>query len=255
MTHGICCNIGIYHGFNSKAQHNLEKKCEKIAKEAGIHYLNIKSNVCVELYEQAHAPIVPFVFMSMILSMQKLFKVYYFSSAFTVNEFEMSETDAAYFDILTTQYLGTENLTFYSSGMEASRLEKVRYISAFPFTYKNLSVCLDVKENGDNCGKCAKCTRTMAELYVLRKLELYKDVFDVEEFLRNPAYHWGYILLKSRNDAFCKEIVEKYKKNGQKFPVSVYLACIQKWIKRGFTTDNKQRKKVENIIAAGRSLK
>lgn len=255
LTHGVCGNIGIYHGFHSKAQRNLEKKCKKIAKEAGINYLNIKSNVCVDLYEQAHAPIVPFVFMSMILAMQKLFRVYYFSSAFTVKEFKMSEVDAAYFDILTTQYLGTENLTFYSSGMEVSRLEKVGYISAFPFTYNNLSVCLNVKKNGDNCGKCAKCTRTMAELYVLKKLGLYKNVFDVEAFLRNPAYHWGYIILKSRTDAFCKEIAEKYKQNGEKFPISVYLSCIQKWIKRGFTTTNRKRKKVDDIISKGRSVK
>jgi len=248
LTHGVCGNIGIYNGFDSRAQKNLEKKCRKIAEETGIGLITIKSNVCVDLYEKAHAPVVPFVFMSMILAMQKLFKVYYFSSAFTVKEFALSETDAAYFDILTTQYLGTNSLNFYSSGMEASRLEKVRYISAFPFTYKNLSVCLNVKESGCNCGKCAKCTRTMAELYVLGKLELYKNVFDIEAFLRHPGYHWGYILLKSKSDAFCREIVDRYKKNGGKFPISVYLSCIQKWIKRGFTTKNKKREKVEKII-------
>lgn len=248
LTHGVCGNIGIYYGFHSKAQQNLEKKCRKISKEAGINYMNIKSNVCVDIYEQAHAPIVPFIFMSMILAMQKLFKVYYFSSAFTVKEFEMSEADAAYFDILTTQYLGTENLTFYSSGMEASRLEKVSYISAFPFTYHNLSVCLNVTKNGNNCGRCAKCTRTMAELYVLKKLDLYKSVFDMEEFLQHPAYHWGYILLKSRTDPFCREIVERYKQNGERFSIFVYLSCMKKWIKRGFTSTNRKRKKVENII-------
>lgn len=248
LTHGVCGNIGIYNGFNSKAQKNLEKKCRKIAEEAGIEFVVIKSNVCVDIYKKAHAPVVPFVFMSMILAMQKLFRVYYFSSAFTVKEFEMNEADAAYFDILTTQYLGTNSLTFYSSGMEASRLEKVHYISAFPFTYQNLSVCLNVKEDGTNCGKCAKCTRTMAELYVIGKLELYRNVFDIEAFLRHPGYHWGYILLKSRSDAFCKEIVDKYKENGERFPISVYLSCVQKWFLRGFTTRNRRREKVERSI-------
>ncbi len=248
LTHGFNFNVGIYGGYDSEAQKGLERKCMQIAKEANIEYISMTSNICLELYKAAHAPIVPFIFMSMALAIQHKMKVYFFSSAFTVKDFYMSDVDAAYFDILTTQYLSSNNIRFYSSGMEVSRLEKVDYISDYPFTYNNLSVCLNVNKDGTNCNRCAKCTRTMAELDVLGKLDRYSTVFDLQEFRSNPEYHWGYVLLKSKGDSFCKEIVDKYIEKNGSFSLSVKKEALHKWIKRGFTATNKARIKIEDII-------
>lgn len=247
LTHGIFFNIGIYGGYDSESEHVLEAKAEKIARDTGIEYLCIRSNVCKELYGKAHAPVVPFVFMGAVLALQRLFSVYYYSSGFSAEEFEFSDADAAYFDMLNVQGFSTENLRFYSSGLEASRLEKVKYIVDFPFTYDNLSVCLTEDQHSGNCGRCAKCTRTMAELECAGALERYKNVFDLSDFRNNPAYHWGYVILKAwGNDHFCSHILADYKAGGHKLPWQAYWGALQKWAKRGFTTQNKKREKVEN---------
>ncbi|GHV77522.1 hypothetical protein AGMMS49942_23430 [Spirochaetia bacterium] len=244
LTHGVCFNIGIYGGFDSPSQKNLEMRANRIAESTGIQYMKVTSNVCLELYKKAHAPIVPFVFMSGALALQKLFSVYYYSSAFSVDEFHMSDVDAAYFELLTVHSISTENTDIYSSGIEISRLEKVKYISEFSFTYDNLSVCLSTDQENGNCGRCAKCTRTMAELEALNKLDLYEHIFDASAFRKDSGYHWGYVLLKSKNDAFSRDTIREYKKSGRRLPIAAYFSCLKKWIARGFTSENRKREKV-----------
>lgn len=247
LTHGIFFNVGIYGGYDSESERVLEEKARKIAADTGIEYLCVKSNAIRELYGKAHAPIVPFVFMGAVLSLQGLFSVYYFSSGYSANEFGFSETSAAEHDLLSVQCFSTESLQFYSSGLESTRLEKVKYITAHPFTYDNLSVCLKEDQAQGNCGRCAKCTRTMAELDCAGALERYKNVFDIDDYYRDTAYHWGYILLKEwGGDDYCREIRMAYKDSGRSLPLSAYRGALQKWVKRGFTTANRQREKVEN---------
>ncbi|WP_319475410.1 hypothetical protein [Marispirochaeta aestuarii] len=224
------------------------KKTRKITEECGLTYLNIKSNICLALYQAAHAPIVPSVFLGAALALQKLFSTYYYSSAIKASQFSMNEADAAYYDLLNVHCLSSDSLSFYSSGIEVTRMDKIRYIADIDFVQKNLSVCLSPDQNGNNCGKCAKCTRTMAELEVIDKLVNFSRVFNIDSFWKNPGYHWGYVLLKSKTDVFCREIICEYKKTGRKLPLQAYLSRIQKWIERGFTTRNKQRIKVEEII-------
>ena len=249
LTHGIFFNIGIYGGYDSASEKRLEAKAEAIAADTGIEYLCVKSNTCKDLYGKAHAPIVPTVFMGAVLSLQKLFSVYYYSSGFSAEEMHFDETDAAYYDWLNVMLFSTENTRFYSSGLEASRLDKVRLIKDYPFTYRHLSVCLKEDQQDGNCGRCAKCTRTMAELEAVGALEQYREVFDVEQFRADPAYHWGYIILKSwGKDAFCSDVIREYKKTGKKLPVSAYVGAAKKWIKRGGTTKNKAREKVEDRV-------
>lgn len=247
LTHGVFFNIGIYGGFDSDSEKMLEEKARKIAEDTGIQYICIKSNACLALYEKAHAPIVPFIFMGAILCFQKLFSVYYFSSGYCAEEFCFSDADAALFDWMNTQYFSTESTQFFSSGLERTRLEKVKYIVDYPFTYQNLSVCLTEDQHRGNCGRCAKCTRTMAELECAGALERYEDVFDLDDFYQNPAYHWGYILLKAwGGDPFCTDILNDYRKSGRKLPAKAYWGAVQKWVKRGFTTVNRKREKIEN---------
>lgn len=247
LTHGIFFNIGIYGGYDSASERVLEGKAEKVARDTGLQYLCVKSNTCKDLYGKAHAPIVPFVFMGAVLALQGLFSVYYYSSGLCAEEFDFSDADAAHYDWLNVQCFSTENVRFYSSGLEASRLDKVKYIVDYPFTYDNLSVCLTEDQHSGNCGRCAKCTRTMAELECANALDRYKNVFDLSSFYADPAYQWGYILLKAwGGDPFCLHILADYKASGRKLPWKSYWGALQKWAKRGFTTVNRQREKVEN---------
>ena len=116
------------------------------------------------------------------LLLQKLFSKYYFASGTDFANFRFDEESCCEYDLLNVHCFSTENLTFYSSGGEVNRLEKVKYISDFEVTYSRLNVCV---AEDTNCSKCEKCQRTMMELYVLGKLEKYKEVFDLDYFARN----------------------------------------------------------------------
>lgn len=248
LTHGVYYEMGMYGGFDSDTEKRMRQLTHDIAEECKLSFLCVKSNTCLALYKGAHAPIVPSIFMGTALALQKLFSVYYYSSAFTAEQFEMNEADAAYFDLLNVHCFTSNGLSFYSSGIEATRLEKVKFITDFTFTHRYLTVCLSADQKNGNCGRCAKCTRTMAELETIGKLDEYRNVFDVDAFRREPGYHWGYVLLKSKTDNFCKEVIDAFKSSGRKLPLAAYTSCFHKWVKRGFTSNNRQRQKVEELI-------
>jgi hypothetical protein len=247
LTHVVYNNIGTYGGFQSEAEIKLQDKTRQIAQDTGLEYIIMTSNVCLTLYNAAHAPIVPAVFHSVVLALQKLFSIYYYSSAFVAKDFNLNEADAAYYDLLNVHCFSTENTLFYSSGIELTRLKKLDYIADISFVQDNLFVCLNTNK-GYNCGNCAKCTRTMAELEILGKLNKFGKVFDVDAFRKNEGYHWGYVLLKSKSDRFCKEITKLYLLKNKYFSIKIILSAFIKWIKRGFTTENRNRKHVENEI-------
>ena len=127
---------------------------------------------------------------SCALALQNLIKIYYQSSGVMLEDFNIcSNHDAAYFDLFNLKELSTEQLTFYSTGIEVSRLEKIKYISKNTIVAQNLSVCSEevsgtghIRQGKINCGRCAKCLRTISELYVVDNLEAFDNVFELKEF-------------------------------------------------------------------------
>jgi hypothetical protein len=58
----------------------------------------------------------------------------------------------------------TEVCSFVHDGCEASRLGKIETIAQFPYVLDKLRVCWQNRGLELNCGRCAKCLRTMIEL-------------------------------------------------------------------------------------------
>ncbi len=71
-------------------------------------------------------------------------------------------------------YFGADFLEITTGDMEQfSRLERVRILSQWPAALNSMRVCWDtdaIPEGHLNCGRCAKCIRTMLELLVCNKL-------------------------------------------------------------------------------------
>lgn len=135
-----------------------------------------------EFLKQEHESSHTFRTLAIPLALQKLFSRYFFASSYEYHNFRFSVTDTSTYDILNTQYLSTENLTFYTSGSEASRLEKTKYVSKYEIVRKKLNVCLT---ETTNCSKCDKCKRTILGLYAVKELDKFKDVFDISYFNKN----------------------------------------------------------------------
>ncbi|HEX2232976.1 MAG TPA: hypothetical protein VHG69_06385 [Thermoleophilaceae bacterium] len=65
----------------------------------------------------------------------------------------------------------TETTSFVHEGCEATRVEKVRFISASEVAMDWLRVCWENRDAAYNCGECEKCLRTMINLQVVGALE------------------------------------------------------------------------------------
>lgn len=163
--------------------------------------------------------------LSAVLALQKLFRVYYYSSGFTIGEFSFSPIDSANFDLFNLKYFTTE-------GMDSDRLDKQNYIKDFSDTYKYLNVC---NLEAVNCSKCEKCIRTMVGFYILDCLEDYKEVFDIEYFFNKLAKCIGFLIGKSFDGStegnIVGALIKRMKFSGKRIPLTAYFFAIPVIIK------------------------
>lgn len=163
---------------------------KSVADDLGKELVCVDTNVN-EFLHQRHEATHTFRTLAIPLILQKLFSKYFFASGVELKDFNFSEADTADYDLLITQCISSENLKFYVSGGEASRLEKLRRISSEDLTYNKLNVC---EAEDTNCGRCDKCVRTMVELYALGCLENYNGVFDTSYFKKHKSFYFARML-------------------------------------------------------------
>lgn len=169
----------------------------------GVEFVTVDSNMN-EFLKQNHEATHTFRTLSIPLALQKLLGRYYFSSGTIYSAFKFDVHDTAYYDILSTALLTTENIKFESIGGESTRLEKLDLIADEDIVKKYLNVCVP---EVTNCSKCHKCVRTILELYSLNKLDMFKNVFDVEYFYKNKNKYLVKCVLYNGND----DVKEVYK--------------------------------------------
>lgn len=149
------------------------------------------------------------------LALQKLFSVYYVSSGVPFREFDFANHDSDGFDIFNLALLTTDSLTFYSSGGELIRTQKLSFIADDQFIQNNLKVCND--NNRKNCSKCEKCMRTMLSLDIVGKLDMFSSVFDLERYRRQKNQYLA--VVESNTIEACTDLLESIKIYGYKVPV------------------------------------
>lgn len=168
------------------------------AEHIGLPLIAMKTNLGDFFDGYTHESIHSFLSMSCVLSMQKLFGVYYFSSGVHAREDAFDPEDSARYDSKLVECLSTENTVFYSDGYEQTRYGKTRVIADYAPARDYLNVCI---YEIDNCTRCPKCLRTITQLEMLGKLSLFRRVFDLEfykkhriQFLGEGIYKSGYFL-------------------------------------------------------------
>lgn len=178
---------------------------EKAAKYLGLELLCVETNIN-EIYigfdyESVHS----YRTLGIPLTLQKLFKHYYYSSSFTFENFKFDDKDPTYHDLLTMSCISTPSLAFTVVGSEVTRIEKTKFISTFEFPKHFLNVCV---RQGDNCSCCFKCIRTMLDLYLIGQLDEYKEAFDIEYFYNNFDDYIVYAI-EHKTDIDMPEIYEE----------------------------------------------
>lgn len=191
ITHLSFNNVGS-HGEGEKAQNLYRerlKRPKRFADEYGFKFVLSNSNL-MDVIEQNHFLSHTYSSMFPVFCMQKLYSIYYYASAgYKYSEFSLIDIESrssGSYEILSLPLFSTRNLRIYSEGEGLSRMDKVKSIVNYKPSYKYLNVCL---KDGDNCGVCEKCVRTLLGIDALGKLDEYNQVFDTQYYKQNKEWY------------------------------------------------------------------
>ena len=126
-----------------------------------------------------------------VFALQKLWKVYYYSSGFDYSQFSTKgnfDSPPSRYDLLFWNVVSTSQLRFYNSGGAVTRYQKTVDLVDYEPAFRYLNVC--IKEDGQNCGECFKCKRTLVTLDALGALDKFDGVFDI---MRYKAHRHKYL--------------------------------------------------------------
>jgi len=164
-------------------------EAKKAAADLGLPMVLITTN-SRELFEVGHARAHPFTNLSAIFALQKLFRTYYYSTAYDMSKFTIENNSVIPADkylLLIMHALSIPGLTFYASGSRMSRSEKINEIADWEIAQNYLRVCL---KGVKNCGVSGKCVRTLLEIDMLGKIENFRGSFDIDYYLENKVWYF-----------------------------------------------------------------
>lgn len=225
ITHLTFFNVGS-HGTGEKSKKLYVKRlkeAKKVAQDLGFDLIEINSNIHEHIkvdFTTTHT----LSSFSAVLALQKFFSKYYYATGYPLDEFAINSISSYdKHDLLNAFYISTELTQFYSSGIEKSRLDKIKKIVEYEPSQRHLEVCF---KDSENCGSCEKCIRTQLGLYSIGKLDLYKDVFDLKKFDSMKNSNLGF-MLANKNNSFYPEIIQEMKNHGYKIPAISYIYFIK----------------------------
>lgn len=215
LTHIAVFNIGSINGVYGKeniprVKTEVWSRAEKVAAELNLPLVKLDSdfqNVIPQNHLLTHTYMDAFA----IYSLQKLWRVYYYSGTYAFSEFSLHNNlmeDPAHFELLLVECFSTQAIKIIPTGSEGSRKDKTEFIADFPIAQKNLHVCLS---KGDtNCGVCGKCVRTLFDLDALNRLDDFRKSFDIDNYRSHirDRYRYLYRTCVVKNNSFLKEAYE-----------------------------------------------
>ncbi len=248
LTHLTYFNNGaIFHPNSSKKQkyslsefYNVTDSMSKekinnslmVANECNLPLVTVESNIDKDFYRGAYGYTAVYRNCACVLSLQKLFKTYFCSSAGWPDYFDLTLSEGSeHYELLLCQCLSTESCNFIISDFE-TRVFKTKELSTYSAAMNHLDVCF----NFENCGHCVKCYRTLITLDLLGNLDNFNKVFDVNKYKsnRNKAYGWLlYARLgndKDDNAVFARDIYNLAKQKNVRFSFLSYAYMIKNMI-------------------------
>lgn len=188
-------NIKSLEEWRNETESELEyhiKTGRQVAKEMGLNFISIDTNI-PDLYQGCFLLSHTYRNLSCILATQKMWRYYYYASAGEDVFNADIRVDTGNYDALILPNLSLSSLKFYVGGFELLRMDKIKMIANNPVVQKHLNVCSYGKEN---CGKCAKCRRTMLNLDLIGSLQYFKQAFPDVSYYKK--YRWKLITTEVR---------------------------------------------------------
>lgn len=224
ITHLTFFNVGSHGSHGGKKANELFYKrltrVKECAKELEKELIVVNSNL-TEILKLPHAESNTLKDLSAVLSLQKLFKAYYYSSAVSIKNFELNRYHLSRSDIFNLTMLSSESLHFYSTCSLKTRVEKTKMIADEKIVQKYLNVCI---REDKNCGKCSKCLRTLFTLEIHGKLKYFENTFNLENYYNARSQFITQIIANYKKDTFLNEIFLEMRKTNLKVPLSTRLS-------------------------------
>ena len=158
ITHLTLFNAG---AFGSKEKEGARKsffneieRSKKFADKLGLPFVWVDSNIRSFFPEFSFDWSHTYLNMSVVLSMQKLWRKYLYASGYSVDHLEFDIDDSAKYEPYLIPMLSTENTELISANMNMRRSDKVDFISDDKMVQENLYVCLKEQiRNNPNSSK------------------------------------------------------------------------------------------------------
>ena len=220
-------NAGFYGNEGDTSEHykTYLDQSRSFSSEFNYDFLSMDSNFSSLIKFSDLCALSSYFVSSMILLLQKYFKIYFLASGFPAQEFEPNIEHCARYDVFLLNCLSTESLTFYAGCSTFSRVEKVDLISTNNAVLKNLYVCLS-GNSSHNCSKCEKCVRTIVELDSIGCQNGIKAAFDYDYFNKNRYQYLNYMLRHKKRNTFYQESYNSYKEHNIQIPLLAYIYII-----------------------------
>lgn len=222
LTHVAVFNAGVFEGEDYKK--TFAQSCGRagqFAKEQNLKTIFVDTNL-QEVLPERFLDVYSFRNLACALALQGLFSVYLLSSGHDAANFAFDFRNSASFDLLTVNCISTETTSFYLSGAEVKRREKLRSLAEWEASWRWLHPCIYGIAGDTNCGHCKKCTRDQTTLYALGKLNRYKMVFDIKEYKKYFSQRLAFVLANQGNHLF-DETIELLEEQNIEIPKAAYL--------------------------------
>lgn len=226
LTHLAVFNSGVFEG--EAYRDNFKRACEaaeRFASEYGLEKVFVDTNL-KEILPERFLDVYSFRNLACALALQGLFSVYYLSSGHDIANFQFDLHNSASYDALTASCASVESLTFYLSGAEVKRWQKLDALSEWEPSLRWLHFCIYGRAGEMNCGHCKKCARDVATLYTLGKLDRYAAVFDTKKCRNSIAAKMGFVLANQGNHLYDETLMLMEERHVQ-IPQAAYIYAKQ----------------------------
>lgn len=223
VTHLLIANQFNYYNGEKDTRERYRRLLEKsrpISEHYGLKLIGIYTNHHEFMFD-GFVDEYSYRMCSYVLALQKLFKTYYVSSSTAFRDFDFNKHASQGTDLFHCSFASTDNLTFYSSGGERMRTEKIEYFADDPYIQNNLQVCT-FSEN--NCSICEKCMRTETALAIMGRLGEFNHVFDLTQYQKKKNSF--YVETLANEHVSSKDLKMFAKKYGFKWPFHAYICAV-----------------------------
>lgn len=199
----------------------IYERAERVARDMDLPLVRTSTNIN-QMLHLPHLPTHFFKTMFGVLSLRKLFRIYYYATTEDFSHFDLmgnGAKDTSHIELLLLYVFSCSDIQIVTGGVKSERAEKTRSLANFETATKFLNVCLNPHLD-QNCGKCGKCRRTLLTLDRLDLLDRFHHVFPIEEYRRTRFDSLVYLFSHKRSSY----LAEVYKYFLQTEPVLMQQA-------------------------------